>query len=182
MTAPRRRYQGCLATRLKPADYENCLDNYDNNEEPKGRYPVQWHNPFAMRSALHISMSHPNSQHKNNSHATDVAEGISTNSLMAVARRTVSQCILMVCNRIGKIAIRSFHASTLFSSHPASRLRFPLPQKQGAPVATGGTSTNEPTHRSPQPKVRRLMCYRPVRRSCVPCVELAHLPPARFSP
>jgi hypothetical protein len=32
MTAPRRRYQGCLATRLKPADYENCLDNYDNEE------------------------------------------------------------------------------------------------------------------------------------------------------
>jgi hypothetical protein len=111
MTAPRRRYQGCLATRLKPADYENCLDNYDNNEEPKGRYPVQWHNPFAMRSALHISMSHPNSQHKNNSHATDVAEGISTNSLMAVARRTVSQCIFMVCCRV----VRSPFRHPLFS-------------------------------------------------------------------
>jgi hypothetical protein len=32
MTQPRRRYQGCLATRLKPQDYEHCLDNYDNEQ------------------------------------------------------------------------------------------------------------------------------------------------------
>jgi hypothetical protein len=30
MTEPRRRYQGCLATRLKPTDYEHCLDKYDD--------------------------------------------------------------------------------------------------------------------------------------------------------
>jgi hypothetical protein len=32
MTQPRRRYQGCLATRLKPQDYEHCLDNYDDEQ------------------------------------------------------------------------------------------------------------------------------------------------------
>jgi hypothetical protein len=32
MTEPRRRYQGCLATRLKPTDYEHCLDNFDSDE------------------------------------------------------------------------------------------------------------------------------------------------------
>lgn len=32
MTAPRRRFEGCLATRLKPTDYEHCLDNFDNEE------------------------------------------------------------------------------------------------------------------------------------------------------
>jgi hypothetical protein len=32
MAEPRRRYQGCLATRLQPKDYEHCLDNYDSEE------------------------------------------------------------------------------------------------------------------------------------------------------
>jgi hypothetical protein len=32
MAQPRRRYQGCLATRLKPQDYEHCLDNYDDEQ------------------------------------------------------------------------------------------------------------------------------------------------------
>ena len=30
MAEPRRRYQGCLATRLKPTDYEHCLDNFND--------------------------------------------------------------------------------------------------------------------------------------------------------
>ena len=30
MAEPRRRYKGCLATRLMPSDYEHCLDNYDD--------------------------------------------------------------------------------------------------------------------------------------------------------
>jgi hypothetical protein len=32
MTQPRNRYQGCLASRLKPADYDHCLDNYNSEE------------------------------------------------------------------------------------------------------------------------------------------------------
>ena len=32
MAEPRRRYQGCLATRLQPEDYQHCLDNYDDEE------------------------------------------------------------------------------------------------------------------------------------------------------
>jgi hypothetical protein len=30
MAQPRRRYEGCLASRLQPEDYEHCLDNYDD--------------------------------------------------------------------------------------------------------------------------------------------------------
>lgn len=32
MIEPRRRYVGCLATKLKPEDYRDCLDNYDSSE------------------------------------------------------------------------------------------------------------------------------------------------------
>jgi hypothetical protein len=32
MTQPRRRFQGCLATRLKPSDYDHCLDNYTDEQ------------------------------------------------------------------------------------------------------------------------------------------------------
>ena len=35
MSTPRRQFQGCLATRLQPADYEHCLDNYNNEEFEK---------------------------------------------------------------------------------------------------------------------------------------------------
>jgi hypothetical protein len=31
MAEPRRRYQGCLATKLKPTDYEDCLDTFDDD-------------------------------------------------------------------------------------------------------------------------------------------------------
>ena len=30
MTKPRHRYLGCLATKIQPEDYEDCLENYDN--------------------------------------------------------------------------------------------------------------------------------------------------------
>jgi hypothetical protein len=29
---PTQRYKGCLASRLQPADYEHCLDNYDDEQ------------------------------------------------------------------------------------------------------------------------------------------------------
>jgi hypothetical protein len=32
MTQPTQRYKGCLASRLQPADYEHCLDNYDDEQ------------------------------------------------------------------------------------------------------------------------------------------------------
>ena len=32
MTQPTQRFKGCLATRLQPADYEHCLDNYDDKQ------------------------------------------------------------------------------------------------------------------------------------------------------
>jgi hypothetical protein len=31
MTQPTQRYKGCLASRLQPADYDHCLDNYDEH-------------------------------------------------------------------------------------------------------------------------------------------------------
>jgi hypothetical protein len=35
MTQPTQRYKGCLASRLQPADYEHCLDNYDDEQFQK---------------------------------------------------------------------------------------------------------------------------------------------------
>jgi hypothetical protein len=32
MTQPTQRYKGCLASRLQPADYEHCLDNFDDEQ------------------------------------------------------------------------------------------------------------------------------------------------------
>jgi hypothetical protein len=32
MTQPTQRYKGCLASRLQPADYDHCLDNYDDEQ------------------------------------------------------------------------------------------------------------------------------------------------------
>ena len=30
LVIPRRRFKGCLATKIQPEDYEQCLDNYDD--------------------------------------------------------------------------------------------------------------------------------------------------------
>jgi hypothetical protein len=32
VTQPTQRYKGCLASRLQPADYDHCLDNYDDEQ------------------------------------------------------------------------------------------------------------------------------------------------------
>jgi hypothetical protein len=32
MTQPTQRYKGCLASRLQPADYEHCLEHYDDEQ------------------------------------------------------------------------------------------------------------------------------------------------------
>ena len=38
MALPRKQYKGCLATKLKPEDYEYCLSNYDDSEADYEKY------------------------------------------------------------------------------------------------------------------------------------------------
>ena len=38
MSAPKKQYKGCLATKIKPEDYESCLIDYDNPQQHYEKY------------------------------------------------------------------------------------------------------------------------------------------------
>jgi hypothetical protein len=69
MTQPRRRYLGCLASKLEPDDYKGCLDNYDDEKYerlklvPSGLKQRVYQNTTdeALRTALGRTIHNPKS-------------------------------------------------------------------------------------------------------------------------